>query len=68
MVLVSILHTGKNMIIAMTIDGMTHCTRVGRRHDQDEFAMCRFVPYVVHPARMLPTHQKLLYMPAMVPR
>lgn len=30
--------------------------------------MCFSVPYVVHPAMMFPSHQKLLYIPAMVPR
>jgi hypothetical protein len=47
----------------MTMEGNPHWTIVGVLQAQDELGKCKFVPYVVQPARMLPTHQKLLYMP-----
>lgn len=52
--------SGKNMIKHMTIPGRMHWTTVGSLHAHDESSIWRLVPYVVQPAKMLPSHQKLL--------
>lgn len=59
--------SGKKRIMTMTTAGSAHCRMVGMRQAH-ALSKLRLVPYVVHPARMLPIHQKLLYMPAMNPR
>lgn len=41
----------------MTIDGMTHWTKVGVRHAHEDPGKFLSVPYVVHPAMMFPSHQ-----------
>ena len=65
----------------MTMEGRPACTRVGIRQAQEDvrflviLAVCfgtldvdhyLLDPYVVHPARIFPSHQKLLYLNMLV--
>lgn len=49
----------------ITTAGRPACTSVGTRQAQ-ELSRCKLDPYVVQPARIFPSHQKLLYFSTLV--